>query len=92
MTIAAEVKTMKGFRENSGNEGEVSLWIRLFKPGNLIFDVYSQDLFLAGIDESEWDVDEQAEKMIVLKFHDKRSFKKVFGLARMMRAKVRQIS
>ncbi|TWV30560.1 hypothetical protein [Klebsiella quasipneumoniae] len=91
MDICEESQALSRIKWNAGNQGFISEFIYSTKPGHLIFDVHLWELAIKGPQYVDlWDVDVFAQKMIVLPFKSINEFKKVYGLARMMRGFVRE--
>ncbi|WP_262121515.1 hypothetical protein [Serratia ficaria] len=84
MSVNSEVSAFVRMRELSPSDGEITQHIMSTKPGCLIFDVYSWARQGKCI---VWDVDAFSREMIVLNFNSKASFKKAYGLARLLRGK-----
>ncbi|AYJ94761.1 Uncharacterised protein [Klebsiella pneumoniae] len=84
MTVNAEIQALRLIQEQRSGGGEITQHIISTKPGCLIFDVYSWEHEGKCI---VWDVDAFSREMIVLDFNSKASFKKAYGLARLLRGK-----
>lgn len=90
MCIDEELLALDRIQWNNGTDGEISDFIICTCPGNLIFDVHSWELRINGDRYySSWNEDVFDEKMIVLKFSNKKTFRKAYGLARLMRGRFR---
>ncbi|BCH46865.1 TPA: hypothetical protein ACX3KH_001323 [Raoultella ornithinolytica] len=91
MDISDESQALSRIKWNVAGQGLISEFIYSTKPGHLIFDVHLWELAIKGPQYVDlWDVDVFAQKMIVLPFKSINEFKKVYGLARMMRGFVRE--
>ncbi|MEG7404092.1 MULTISPECIES: hypothetical protein [Serratia] len=84
MSVTSEISAFARMRELTPADGEITQHIMSTKPGCLIFDVYSWEHQGKCI---VWDVDAFSREMIVLDFNSKASFKKAYGLARLLRGK-----
>ncbi|CUZ01673.1 MULTISPECIES: hypothetical protein [Serratia] len=84
MTLNAEIQALRRIQEQGPGRGVITQHIISTKPGCLIFDVYSWEHQGKCI---VWDVDAFSREMIILDFNSKASFKKAYGLARLLRGK-----
>ncbi|EPJ5820923.1 hypothetical protein QDZ26_000749 [Pluralibacter gergoviae] len=90
MDICQERSALIRIQWKNGCGGTISNMIYCTRPGDLIFDAHFWELRASGHkDDSAWDEDIFAEKMIVIKFNNKQTFRKAYGLARLMRGKFR---
>lgn len=90
--VISEIKALHRIRDKGNGSGTISPMILCTRPGHLIFDRHTWDLYLTSPDPiREWNEDVFAERMIIVRFHDRDSFKRAYRTVRLLRGRIEHL-
>ncbi|EGZ4374634.1 hypothetical protein AA129_001282 [Salmonella enterica subsp. enterica serovar Lexington] len=90
--VISEIRALHRIRDREVCTGSISPMILCTRPDHLIFDRHAWDLYMTSPDpRQEWNEDIFAERMIIVRFHDRDSFQRAYRVVRLLRGRVEHL-